>query len=112
MRYLMLLALTGCSLVSNDIGCDLRTEEASNGYEDRCQERTGLQGNTLFGGFCDLLGGIDLDGGCPDEGKVAGCDITAGFDGTGTVVDWYYAPVTEEEVASICEDDGGDVVLP
>jgi hypothetical protein len=112
MRLLILFSLAGCSLVANDTGCDLRTDEASNGYEDRCQERTGVQGNALFGGFCDLLGGIDLDGGCPDEGKVAGCDITAGLEATGTVTDWYYAPVTVEEVEAICADDGGDVVLP
>ena len=112
MRFLILLALGGCSLVSNTTGCDLRTETASNGYEDRCQERTGIQGNALFGGFCDLLGGIDIDGGCPVDGIVAGCDITAGVEATGTVTDWYYAPVTLEEVESICAEDGGDVVLP
>jgi hypothetical protein len=43
---------------------------------------------------------------------VAGCDITAGVEATGTVTDWYYAPVTLEEVESICAEDGGDVVLP
>ena len=105
MRFLSLFLLASCGVVTGDTGCDLRTDEAANGYEDRCQERTGFQGNALFGEFCSLLGGIDIDGGCPDEGKVVGCDISeAGT--SGSVIDWYYAPVTREEVEADCANEG------
>jgi hypothetical protein len=112
MRWILPLLLTSCGIIAGDTGCDLRTESAVNGFEDRCQERTGFQGNAIFGGFCDVLGGDPLDGGCPDEGKVLGCDISAGVDAGGKVIDWYYEPVTREEVEADCADDDGEVVEP
>jgi hypothetical protein len=112
MRHLIFLALSGCGIVAGNTGCDLRTDEAANGFENRCQERTGFQGNALYGEFCEVLGGIDVDGGCPDEGKVAGCDISAGFDATGKVIDWYYAPETREQIETSCLEEDGEIVDP
>ena len=111
MRALLLLPLTlsGC-LVAGTIGCDLRVDSAVNGPEDRCQERTGLQGNALFGGFCEVLGGDEVKGGCPTDGIVAGCDISEGAGVTGGVIDWYYEPTTLEEVEADCASDDGVVV--
>ena len=99
------LPLAGCGVVAGTIGCDLRVDSAANGYEDRCQERTGVQGNALFGGFCDVLGGDPIDGGCPDDGKVAGCDISEAGVG-GSVIDWYYEPMTRDEVEGECAEEG------
>lgn len=109
---LALLPLAGCGIVAGNTGCDLRVETAVNGYEDRCQERTGFQGNAIYGEFCEVLGGIDVDGGCPDEGKVLGCDISEGFDATGKVIDWYYAPMGRAEAEAECADEEGAVVEP
>lgn len=105
LRVAFLLSLSGCGVVAGTIGCDLRTESAANGYEDRCQERDGIQGNAAFGGFCETLGGDSVKGGCPTEGIVAGCELD-GSNGTGGVIDWYYEPVTREEVESTCADEG------
>jgi hypothetical protein len=105
------LSLSACGIVAGEVGCDLRVEDAANGYEDRCQERTGLQGNALYGEFCEGLGGLQVDGGCPDEGKVLGCDITSAGS-VGKVIDWYYDPVTREQAEAECEQDDADLVEP
>ena len=93
------LALTGC--FGGAIACDFREEH------DRCQERTGIQAaNPLaFEGTCATAGGTYRDDGCPDEGRVAGCEIGA------DVIDWYYAPESVESVTAECEGDG-TLVLP
>lgn len=112
MRTWMLVMLGGCGIVAGDTGCDLRVETAANGYEDRCQERTGFQGNAIYAEFCDVLGGEPVKGGCPDEGKVVGCDVSEGLDATGKVIDWYYAPMPREEAEAECADEEGQLVEP
>lgn len=92
--------LTGCS---EAVGCDFRDVESglNNGPEDRCQERTNLQA-AGFDVTCDGLGATSIEGGCPREGIVFGCEI--GPD----VVDWYYEPHTADDAALEC---GGDPIL-
>ena len=101
----LLVLPLGC--ISGSTGCDFRTDSV-NGPEPRCQERNGLQGGSTFKATCSALKGTAHDDGCPKEGIVSGCDIS----GDGTVIDWYYAPKTVEEVAKICEDDKGKVISP
>lgn len=97
--------LAGCGALDSATGCDFR--EAATSPEPRCQERTGLQA-TGFDVTCEGIGGVAVDGGCPTEGIVAGCDITAA--GTsGEVIDWYYAPETVETVTADCT--GGGTVI-
>lgn len=101
---LLALALSGCGIIAGNTGCDLRIENAANGYEDRCQERTGFQGNALYGEFCTALGGIDIEGGCPTEDVVGGCESNLG---SGKVIDWYYAPGYDAASAEAeCEGEG------
>lgn len=110
---LILLALSLLTASACDFGlasgCDLRNATLAS-PEPRCQERSGLS-SAAFGAFCDGLGGEKVKGGCDTEGIVAGCDIGAQGDGT-RVIDWYYAPTTEDEVADNCADDEGEVVQP
>lgn len=94
--------------------CDFR---ASEDPEPRCQERTarvagaGAVTSEAFMRTCELVQGDGGDGPCPVDGIVAGCDITVGVGGE-TVVDWFYAPTTSEQVTASCDDDGGEVVQP
>ncbi|MES2641273.1 MAG: hypothetical protein V4850_17415 [Myxococcota bacterium] len=97
--------LAGCGAFDSAIGCDFR-EGSSNDPEPRCQERTGVQA-TGFDVTCEGIGAIPVEGGCPTEGIVAGCDITAAGT-TGEVIDWYYAPETLETVTANCT--GGTVI--
>jgi hypothetical protein len=93
----------GCA---NAVGCDFR--EAPDGrQEDRCQERRGFQALGAFGATCDGLGGETIDGGCPTEDIVAGCDLG----GDGDVIDWYYPPKTRADVEAECEGEG-EVIDP
>lgn len=112
MRTFLFLVLSGCGVVAGNTGCDLRVETAANGPEDRCQERTGVQGNALYGSFCEVLGGEEVKGGCPDDGKVVGCDLSAGFSATGKVIDWYYEPMARADAEAACADDDGEIVEP
>jgi hypothetical protein len=95
------MALGGC-LGGNTIACDFRAAH------ERCQDRSGVQAaNPLaFQGTCEAAGGAYLDEACPRDGIVGGCDM-----GDGDVIDWYYAPRTEADVASECEGEG-TVVAP
>ena len=100
---LALLVVVVASLSSacgSATGCDLRPDE------DRCQDRLGFQ-QFGFGPFCDGIGGQSVEGGCPDEGKVLGCDT-----GTGEVIDWYYEPTTREEAEAACADEDGTAIDP
>ena len=105
--FSLLLAPAACALAGGTTGCDFR-EDSVNGPEPRCQERSGLQGGTTFSTTCSALKGKAIDDGCPRAGIVSGCDISD----DGTVIDWYYAPTTVEEVAKQCADDKGKVVSP
>lgn len=100
----LLVAPAGCGFGSTT-SCDFR-EGSVNGPEPRCQERGGVQGGETFKAACEGLQGEALDGECPADGIVLGCDI--GND----VTDWYYAPKTVEEVTQDCEDEGGTIVNP
>jgi hypothetical protein len=97
---LLALGLGAASLssacgVEGAVGCDFR-EGGANGAEDRCQERSGL-GAPVFSAACETLQGTVVEGGCPREGIVVGCQVGEEGDGT-PVIDWYYAPMTREEV--------------
>jgi len=102
--------LIGLGCVSNPIGgttgCDFR-KDSVNGPEPRCQERSGLQGGQTFATTCEGLEGEAIDGGCPKEGIVLGCALQDDE----SVIDWYYAPKTKEEVMADCENDG-EIVEP
>lgn len=101
----LLPSLSACS--SGGASCDLRAAEPD---EPRCQQRTGFQGTPLFAEFCDPLGGTGVNGPCPDEDQiVAGCKTNAI---TGNVIDWYYEPMTREQISLICSTDGTDLVDP
>jgi hypothetical protein len=102
----LLVAPLAC-LADGPIGCDFR-KDSVNGPEPRCQERSGIQASTAFGPTCATIQGETLDDGCPRSGAVAGCDIS----GDGTVVDWYYAPKTKDDVTKDCADDDGKLVAP
>jgi len=106
-----LLAVVATVIVSSacgageKVGCDFRAvdeEGLNNGNEDRCQERAGL-GATGFAATCEGIGGTVVDGGCPTEGIVFGCDL--GESGTDPVIDWYYAPHTVDEAEQECGSD-------
>lgn len=101
----LLVASPGC--IGSTTSCDFR-EHSVNGPEPRCQERSGIQGGAAFKASCEALQGEAIDGSCPQDGIVLGCDIS----GDGTVVDWYYAPKTEDDVKADCESDHGEIVNP
>jgi hypothetical protein len=105
----MLFLLLACIDLDLATGCDFR-DGSVNGPEPRCQERTGAQ-SAGFDAMCESLGGTAVDGGCPTDGIVAGCDLSVA--GTaGEIFDWYYAPETAETVAVTCDEDGAPVVEP
>lgn len=91
------LALTGCSTA---VGCDFREVEdgLNNGPEPRCQERTGFQAAS-FGPACAALSAKVVEGGCPRDGIVFGCEVSGGG---GDVVDWYYPPKTRADAETEC----------
>lgn len=107
MRLVLASAAVAAALSSSAcgaaVGCDLRPDE------DRCQERTGIQ-TFGFGPFCDGIGGAQVEGGCPDEGKVLGCDL--GEVGGGSFIDWYYEPTTRAEAEEKCADEDGTIIEP
>lgn len=103
---MMVLAPLGC--VGGTTSCDFREE--TNSPEPRCQERGGIQSTPAFKTTCDSLGAKGIDGPCPEEGIVLGCDISPGTGGT--VIDWYYEPKTEDEIEQDCADEGGTIVNP
>lgn len=84
--------------------CDLREAEDP----PRCQQRTGVQGTPLFSEFCDPIGGTGVTGGCPDPDLIVG-GCKQGSVG-GEIIDWYYEPVTEDEVRTICEEEDDEFV--
>ena len=99
------LAVTAACDIGEKVGCDFRVVDEdglNNGAEDRCQERSGI-GATGFGASCEGIGGTVVDGGCPVEGIVFGCDL--GDSGTDPVIDWYYAPHTIDEAEQLCGSD-------
>lgn len=96
----VLAALGGCNS-----SCDFRDSG-----EDRCQERTGAQGNALFGTTCSAVGGVQASGTCPDEDLIVGGCLISEL--AGDVTDWYYEPMTTAEVEETCISDGGEFVSP
>jgi hypothetical protein len=95
-------------LVAGLAGCNSSCDFRDSG-EARCQERSGLQGNPLFGTTCSTVGGVQASGGCPDtELIVGGCEVGGGG---GDVIDWYYEPMTVEEVQAEC-DSNGETFVP
>lgn len=102
------LGLGGCSL-GQTFGCDFR-DDSVNGAEPRCQERTFPIGGEVFAETCKALEGTAISGPCPEEGRVAGCEIDDGSLNGSRVVDWYYEPLTKEEIENTCKDDGDPLV--
>lgn len=88
----------GCGF-GTTTSCDFR-EGGVNGAEPRCQERSGFQGGETFKAACDALQAKPIDGPCPDDGIVLGCEV-----GGSDVIDWYYPPKTEDEVRADCDAD-------
>lgn len=86
-------AVSGCDTV----GCDFR-DGSLNGPEDRCQDRSGFQ-SIGFKEACGASGGEAVEGGCPVEGVVFGCDLGQG------VTDWYYDPTSPDDDESECGSD-------
>jgi hypothetical protein len=76
----------------------------SSANEPRCQERETKKGDPLaqFKFDCDAAGGA-YGGSCP-AGQVAGCRIRD--NDTETITDWYYPPMTREDVRAACEGKG------
>lgn len=100
-----LIALPACDVGGEAVGCDFRDAPEgglSNGPEPRCQERSGIGART-FGPSCESVGGAVVEGGCPRDGIVFGCDL--GDSGTDPVIDWYYAPLTDADTETYCGSD-------
>ena len=104
---------------SNVGACDYR-QGSSNGPEPRCQEmRSSTPGSVeSFLAACRTAGANPIEGECPREDMVAGCDEGALPDGT-SAIDWYYRSPANEEGITVVEsrDDvdlmcDGDVVDP
>jgi hypothetical protein len=102
------IAVFGCAALaaSCSVGID---GDACNFVEaaaaaPRCQEREVKEGppTAAFKTQCENAGG-NYGGGCPD-GQVAGCQIMDGA--TERIVDWYYPPMTREDVTSACSNMG------
>jgi hypothetical protein len=89
---------SGCGKV----GCDFRGGSV-NGPEDRCQEREGISA-TMFMLGCAAAGGEQVEGGCPEEGRVFGCNLGLQGDLT-TVTDWHYEPLTAEDAVDTCDSE-------
>lgn len=101
---LTLAHVAGCGF-GQTTSCDFRGSG-----EDRCQERSGIQGNPLFGSTCETVGGVEAEGECPDADQiVGGCLVSGGGD---DVIDWYYAPMTVEEIQTLCDENGETYTAP
>jgi hypothetical protein len=72
--------------------------------QSRCQERTGIDANAVaapaFRALCETGQGTYVEEACPRENVVAGCTVS------GNVIDWFYAPLTIDEVRALelCDD--------
>ena len=97
-------ALSACGIGGGSASCDFR--QATNS-EPRCQERVNTVSAETFKAACEPSGGKGADGVCPREGIVAGCMIGKQGDGS-EVIDWFYAPETEESVRTDCDRDSGE----
>lgn len=94
----VLSAVVACVDVTEPVGCDFREATGPDGPENRCQERRNFQA-TSFAPACEAVGAVVVEGGCNRDGVVAGCDL--GND----VVDFYYEPLSREEVEAECGSD-------
>jgi hypothetical protein len=104
------VTLTACGAIGGSSSCDFRTSGA-NGAEPRCQERVGTLTTEAFKAACKVAQGVSADGACPRTGSVGGCFIGAQGDGS-KVNDWYYAPMTADDVKSECSKDGATFLTP
>ncbi len=105
MRVPLLLAVVVAALTATacgKVGCDFR-DGSVNGPEDRCQEREGISAG-VFSGACLAAGGETVEGGCPEEDRVFGCNLGLQGDLT-TVTDWHYEPLTAEDAANTCDSE-------
>lgn len=102
------LALSSFGCGSDEVrGCDLR--EADNRCQERTSEVDGISAavSGTYEATCEASGGTYLSDGCPEDGRVLGCEISSG--GAETVVDWYYAPETRATAEADCD---GTVIEP
>ena len=115
------IALTFTALLTATLGacgggiagsCDFRAGSA-NGPEPRCQEWTNSPTPGLPDTYkvaCDQAKGKYGRAGCPRDGIVVGCQLTAG-DGS-KVNNWYFPPTTVDKVKTDCTKDKGTFVTP
>lgn len=99
----VLLSLCACG--KGSASCDFRDAEP------RCQERVETLDTTGFKATCDAAGGKSADGLCPRDGIVAGCVIGDQSDGS-EVIDWFYAPKSQTEVKTACDNAGNELRNP
>ena len=113
-RLLLLFAVTflcvGCGALGGSSSCDFRNGSV-NGSEPRCQERVGTLTAEAFKGTCKVAGGVSADGQCPRTGSAGGCFLGAQGDGS-KVNDWYYSPMTSDEVKAQCAKDNTSFLSP
>lgn len=99
--------LFGCDVGDVTTACDFRAEEKS---LPRCQERSGLMLDGAFESLCTSGKGTFIDGACPTDARIGGCELDSGDAGRNRVVDWYYAPSTEADVKAKCVDEDAPFV--
>jgi hypothetical protein len=92
------LLLSACNLAPS-AWCDMRPREA------RCQERLHSVSAETFKGTCATAMDKAGDGECPKTDQVGGCDLGKQGDGS-TVRDWYYPPMTLDQVMEQCSTTG------
>lgn len=93
LRALTLAALAAFSMSGcfgdDVIACEFTTQS-------RCQERTGSDASTVaataFRSLCSSSEGTYRDGACPRANIVAGCNVSS------NVIDWFYSPLTLDDV--------------
>jgi hypothetical protein len=74
----------------------------------RCQAWTSNHPSVtaVFEQSCASNEGHYLEGTCPTEGLVGGCRYNEALPDLSRLTDWYYAPLTVEEVRTICSAHG------
>ncbi len=105
MRFFLLFATLALTTGCTTVGCDFRTDDSANGFEGRCQDRTGLDA-AAFGATCEALGAIVVSGPCDNAGAFGKCAL-GGDNPLTNVKDWYFDPEDPAGAAQECDDDGG-----
>jgi len=96
-----LTAAIGCGGVDSTVACDFRSG-GLNGVEPRCQEWINSLAATTFEQTCNTAKGKYINGQCPRDGIVAGCEQKTGNADGSRTIDWYYSPETETSIKAGC----------